>query len=67
LVVWLPEFGVEHVAMESTGVYWKPVWNVLESHFWIVLANAQHIRAVPDRKTDTMDPQSSYFPARRVL
>lgn len=37
LVLWLQEFGVEHVAMESTGVYWKPVWNVLESHFQIVL------------------------------
>jgi transposase len=38
LVAWLHEFGVEHVAMESTGVYWKPVWNVLEGHFRIVLA-----------------------------
>ena len=51
------EFGVEHVAMESTGVYWKPVWNVLEDHFQIVLANAQHIKAVPGRKTDTKDCQ----------
>src|ERR1700745_3944726 len=50
LVVWLQEFGVKHVAMESTGVYWKPVWNVLESHFQIVLANAQHIKAVPDAR-----------------
>jgi transposase len=49
LVAWLLEFGVEHVAMESTGVYWKPVWNVLEGHFQIVLANAQHIKAVPGR------------------
>ena len=57
LVLWLQEFGVEHVAMESTGVYWKPVWNVLESHFQIVLANAQHIKAVPGRKTDTKDCQ----------
>ena len=57
LVVWLHEFGVEHVAMESTGVYWKPVWNVLESHFQIVLANAQHIKAVPGRKTDVKDCQ----------
>jgi transposase len=53
----LQEFGVEQVAMESTGVYWKPVWNVLESHFQIVLANAQHIKAVPGRKTDTKDCQ----------
>ena len=55
--MWLQEFDVEHVAMESTGVYWKPVWNVLESHFQIVLANAQHIKAVPGRKTDTKDCQ----------
>ena len=57
LVVWLQEFGVEHVAMESTGVYWKPVWNILEGHFQILLANAQHIKAVPGRKTDTKDCQ----------
>jgi transposase len=57
LVAWLRELGVEHVAMESTGVYWKPVWNVLEGHFQIVLANAQHIKAVPGRKTDTKDCQ----------
>ena len=57
LVAWLREFGVDHVAMESTGVYWKPVWNVLEDHFQILLANAQHIKAVPGRKTDTKDCQ----------
>ncbi len=57
LVAWLREFGVEHVAMESTGVYWKPVWNVLEGHCQIVLANAQPIKAVPGRKTDTKDCQ----------
>jgi transposase len=57
LVVWLQEFAVEHVAMESTGVYWKPVWNILEGHFQILLANAQHIKAVPGRKTDTKDCQ----------
>jgi transposase len=57
LVAWLREFGVEHVAMESTGVYWKPVWNVLEGQCQIVLANAQHIKAVPGRKTDTKDCQ----------
>src|SRR5271168_4936803 len=43
--------------MESTGVYWKPVWNVLEEHFHMVLAHAQHIKAVPGRKTDMMDCQ----------
>ena len=57
LVAWLQGFGVEHVAMESTGVYWKPVWNILEGHFQILLANAQHIKAVPGRKTDTKDCQ----------
>lgn len=54
---WIRSFGVRHVAMESTGVYWKPVWNVLEEHFHMVLANAQHIKAVPGRKTDMMDCQ----------
>jgi len=44
--------------MESTGVYWKPVWNVLEEHFQMILANAQHIKAVPGRrKTDMKDCQ----------
>jgi transposase len=47
LAEWLRSFDVRHVAMESTGVYWKPVWNVLEEHFHMVLANAQHIKAVP--------------------
>jgi transposase len=44
-------------SMESTGVYWKPVWNVLEPQFAIILANAQHIKNVPGRKTDTADCQ----------
>jgi transposase len=57
LAEWLRSFEVQHVAMESTGVYWKPVWNVLEEHFHMVLANAQHIKAVPGRKTDMMDCQ----------
>ena len=57
LAEWLRSFDVRHVAMESTGVYWKPVWNVLEEHFHMVLANAQHIKAVPGRKTDMMDCQ----------
>jgi transposase len=57
LVRWLKSFGVQDVAMESTGVYWKPVWNVLEEHFQMVLANAQHIKAVPGRKTDMKDCQ----------
>lgn len=52
---WLGEWGVTHVAMESTGVFWKPVFNILEAQFEIVLANAQHIRNVPGRKTDVRD------------
>jgi transposase len=52
---WLDSFGVEHVAMEATGVYWKPVWHVLEGHFELVLANAAHVKNVPGRKTDVND------------
>ncbi|MDE2136770.1 MAG: IS110 family transposase [Gammaproteobacteria bacterium] len=52
---WLSTYAVTHVAMEATGVYWKPVWHLLEEHFELVLANAQHIRNVPGRKTDVND------------
>jgi transposase len=52
---WLTGHGCTHVAMEATGVYWKPVWHLLEGHFELVLANAQHIRNVPGRKTDVND------------
>jgi transposase len=52
---WLESFGCTHVAMEATGVYWKPVWHLLEGHFELVLANAQHVRNVPGRKTDVND------------
>src|SRR5215471_13343491 len=52
---WLAKCGVAHVAMESTGVYWKPVWNILEGQFEVLLVNAQHIKAVPGRKTDQKD------------
>jgi transposase len=52
---WLDSFGVQHVAMEATGVYWKPVWHVLEGHFELVLANAAHVKNVPGRKTDVND------------
>ena len=55
LADWLESFGVEQVAMEATGVYWKPVWHVLESHFELVLANAAHVKNVPGRKTDVND------------
>ena len=55
LLDWLVSHQVTHVAMESTGVYWKPVWNILEATFTILLVNAQHVKAVPGRKTDTKD------------
>ena len=52
---WLSEQEVTHVAMEATGVYWKPVWHILEESFELVLANAAHIKNVPGRKTDVND------------
>jgi transposase len=55
LADWLESLGVEHVAMEATGVYWKPVWHVLEGHFELVLANAAHVKNLPGRKTDVND------------
>jgi transposase len=54
---WLAELSCTHVAMEATGVYWKPVWHVLEGTFELVLANAAHIRNVPGRKTDVKDAE----------
>jgi transposase len=55
LADWLAEHGVTHVAMESTGVYWKPVFNLLEGRFEVLLVNAEHIKQVPGRKTDVKD------------
>jgi transposase len=55
LADWLLERRVTHAAMEATGVYWKPVWHVLESACELVLANSAHIRNVPGRKTDVND------------
>lgn len=55
LADWLESRGCTHVAMEATGIYWKPVWHLLEGRFELVLANAQHIRNVPGRKTDVND------------
>ena len=52
---WLKEEGITHIAMESTGVYWKPVFNILEADFDIILANARHIKNVPGHKTDKRD------------
>jgi transposase len=75
---WLSECRCTHVAMEATGVYWKPVWHVLEGDFELVLGNAAHIRNVPGRKTDVKDAtwiadllahgliRSSFVPPRPV-
>ncbi len=57
LADWLEQCGVRHAAMESTGVYCKPVWNILAEQFEVLLVNAQHIKAVPGRKTDQKDSE----------
>ena len=54
---WLWAAGVTHVGMESTGVYWRPVYAVLEGHFELIVGNARHIRNVPGRKTDVKDSE----------
>jgi transposase len=54
---WLTGLGVTHVAMEATGVYWRPVWAVLEDDFELLLCNAAHVKNVPGRKTDVGDAQ----------
>jgi transposase len=54
---WLSEWEVEQVAIESTGDYWKPVFNILEAGFEVVLVNAQHVKKVPGRKTDASDAE----------
>src|SRR5512136_648122 len=54
---WLMGLRVTHVAMESTGEYWKPIYNILENNFEILLVNAQHLKAVPGRKTDVKDAE----------
>jgi transposase len=55
LLAWLTELQCTHVAMEATGVYWKPVWHILEGHVELLLANATHVRNVPGRKSDVND------------
>ena len=52
---WLTESEVTHVAMESTGIYWRPVYNILEGAFELLLVNARHVKGVPGRKTDVKD------------
>jgi transposase len=55
LAAWLTEAQCTHVAMEATGVYWKPVWHLLEDQVTLILANARHVRHVPGRKSDMTD------------
>lgn len=59
MAAWLASLGVEAIAMEATGVYWKPVWNILETEpkFQLLLVNAHHIKQVPGRKTDQKDSE----------
>jgi transposase len=57
LADWLDAAGVRHVAMESTGVYWKPIFNILEGHFEVMLVNAGRLKQVPGRKTDVKDAE----------
>src|SRR5438067_4718822 len=76
LADWLGAAGCTHVAMESTGVYWKRIYNLLEDQFTLLLVNPKHFRAVPGRKTDVRDAEwladllrhgllrGSYVPAR---
>ena len=54
---WLESRGVSHVAMESTGVYWKPIFNLLEGRFEVILVNAHRLKQVPGRKTDVKDAE----------
>jgi transposase len=57
LLDWLLEQGCTHAALEGTGVYWKPIYNLFEGHLQVLVVNAQHIKAVPGRKTDTKDAE----------
>lgn len=57
LADWLADTGCTHVAMEGTGVYWQPIWNLLEDRFTLLLVNARHVKAVPGRKTDVKDAE----------
>lgn len=57
MLTWLESKGITHIAMESTGIYWRPVYNILEGYFDITLANAYRIKNVPGRKTDVSDAE----------
>ncbi len=57
MLEWLKQVGCSHAALESTGVYWKPIHNLLETELEVLLINAQHIKAIPGRKTDVKDAE----------
>ena len=57
LRAWLVEVGCTHVALESTGSYWKPIYNILEGYVELILANPQHVKGLPGRKTDVGDAE----------
>lgn len=57
LANWLSEWGVTHVAMESTGIYWIPIWNILQNEFKLMLVNAHELKKVPGRKDDVLDAE----------
>ncbi len=57
LLDWLGAFQVSHVAIESTGIYWRPIFNLLEGECEVILVNAQHMKAVPGRKTDVKESE----------
>ena len=57
LATWLKSFDIQHVAIESTGIYWKPIFNVFKGEFDLTLVNAQHVKNVPGRKTDVKDSE----------
>jgi transposase len=57
LLDWLENLHVSHVALESTGIFWRPIFNLLEGQHEVILVNAQHIKAVPGRKTDVKDSE----------
>jgi transposase len=60
---WLSDNNITHIAMESTGVYWKPIYNILEDRFKIVLVNARHVKHITGHKTDkkTVNGSVSYY------
>ncbi len=79
LANWLKSLDIHHVAVESTGIYWKPIFNVFEGDFDVVLVNAQHVKNVPGRKTDVKDSEwlckllkcgllsKSFIPPREIV